>query len=233
MSHPSAADLFEGKDLVSPGTLRGVYVDRRPEQVVRARFSYRAPNSYSWFSGDGTSGIVTDGVTHTVVMDGSAALIITEGEVSITHRFRNLLAGGRFNLDGWTLGDVQESEVCQRPAWTIEARPMMSGKQPMIASFDQTSGILLSTSGKDMFTGFKEIEFEPELDDSVFVWSGRIQENPIGVAYVVNGEQGVGVSWQIGLPGLAASYHRDLTFESKDEALSWASRHAVRWVESD
>lgn len=45
-SGPTAAALFAGEHLRKPNSLRGVYVDRRPEQQVKVRFTFAAPDCY-------------------------------------------------------------------------------------------------------------------------------------------------------------------------------------------
>ena len=224
-------DLFAGKHLRKPDRVRGVYVDRRPEQNIRARFTYAERDRYRWLTDEQSpSGLMSDGRTHVLMQNGIAVLVTTDGKVSITHRFRNLLNPSSFHLDDWQVGDVERGAIAARDVWVVEARPTMPGKEPTTHSFDQETGIILAMSGGPQFTGFEEIEFDLYIDDETFSWEGPVERRPIGVGYVSEREGAWSVSWQIHFPELAAGYHRKENFGSKHEAVAWTEERAPEVV---
>ena len=199
---PSAQDLVRGVGLKPPGTATGIYRNVDDRNHVHMRFAYRAPNRWSWFHVDlPLSGFVSDGTTHVVVEEGSAAIVTTEGDVHTTHRLRNLFNPRAFDWNGWRLREVSRHTAIGRPAWMLRAEPTMPGKAVTEQAFDQSSGVLLFMKTNGNYLGFDELTINEPIEDDVFRWHGPIARRRIGTVHISKGARGYSGSWQVSVRG--------------------------------
>lgn len=230
----ASRELFAGVGMKRSSTMRGVYVDRGDRQNVRARFAFEGANRWSWMlSEDPAAGFVSDGRTHAVIDEGTAAIVSTKGRVATTHRLGALLKPRLFDVQGWELSEPLASVALGRPAWVVSATPAstVEGKETMEIAFDQQSGIILFMRGEGRFLGFEEVALDEPIPEEVFTWTGPVEERRIGTCYVSpdKGDPTCLVSWQVSVGGRPA-YVRDERFRSKAEAMKWAEEHALEII---
>ena len=195
---PSAHDLVRGVGVKPPTTAIGVYRNVDARNHVHMRFAYKVPDKWSWFHVDPpASGFVSDGTTHVVVEDGSAAVVTTEGRVGTTNRLRNLFRPERFHWDGWRLSEVSKGVAIGRTAWLLSAEPSIPDKATTELAFDQATGVILSMQGDGYYLGFDELALDEPIDDGVFVWDGPVEPRKIGTVFIDNASKGWGGSWQV------------------------------------
>lgn len=224
---PSAHDLVRGVGLKPPTTAAGVYRNVDARNHVHMRFAYEAPDKWSWFHVEPpASGFVSDGKTHVVVEEGSAAIVTTEGEVHTTYRLSNLLNPRGFHWDGWRLSAVSEGVAVGKPAWLLRAEPTMPDKAATDLAFDQATGVLLFMKGGGYYLGFDELTLDEPIDDGVFIWDGPVGPRKIGVVYISKGSNGFGASWQVNVRRRGVYDLESPAGLSLDELRAWGEERA-------
>lgn len=232
MTVPTASDLITEKFLRPPTSARGVYLDRRPgHKDVHMRFIWAAPNKWMWMHAtEPAAGAITDGTTNVIVEDGVAVLVTDQGEVSISHRLRNLLQPSGYDYDGWELGSVSAGTAIGRRAWITSANPDpgVPGKAAHELVFDAESGVILFMRTGDVYLGFEELALNEDIEDEAFRWNGRIEPREIGNAFVARDRQGgYTVSWQVAVRGRPMFHQEGPDRVTRDEAVAWGEARAL------
>lgn len=226
---PTAEELFSEVRLVTPTALIGRFIDRRPNGTeLLVSLGYQAPTLWFWFlEKSPPTGFISDGKMHTIIEDGTAAAVLTEGSVHPGNRLQSLLRPSFLDVASLEFGDVNEGNAAGRQVWMIPITDPRKRQTGEIA-FDCETRIIIHIATQKRFLGFEQIAINEPLPPESFVWSGPTSQRKLGIARInrLEEDERWHVHWEIGVEGRTI-YHQDgPAFLEKARAVAWAAERS-------